>query len=147
MPSKYNNYRSDQEWLDLITECRQSGLTDKDWCETNSIPVSSFYNAISRLRKKACEVPEREGSVPVMDLTSHKQDVVPISIVPDPDTVTAVPAGTVPVHPDRIPVHSDLDNLHTIEIFFKNGSSLRVSNDADAALLQKVICAVGGSVC
>jgi len=58
-----------------------------------------------------------------------------------------VPAGTVPVHPDRIPVHSDLDNLHTIEIFFKNGSSLRVSNAADAALLQKVICAVGGSVC
>lgn len=25
--------RIDQEWLDLIQECRASGISDKDWCD------------------------------------------------------------------------------------------------------------------
>lgn len=29
--------RSDQEWMELIQECRTSGLTDKAWCERNHI--------------------------------------------------------------------------------------------------------------
>ena len=48
------NYHTDEEWLDLIMQCRQSGLSDAQWCRQNSIPDSSFYNAVSRLRKKAC---------------------------------------------------------------------------------------------
>ena len=41
--------RSEQEWMNLIQECRASGLSDKDWCEQHGIPVSSFYNKISEL--------------------------------------------------------------------------------------------------
>lgn len=40
--------------------CSQSGLSDKEWCTANGIVVSSFYNAVVRLRKKACRIPERE---------------------------------------------------------------------------------------
>lgn len=32
--------RPDSEWLRLITECRQSGLSDKAWCEQQDIPSS-----------------------------------------------------------------------------------------------------------
>ena len=46
--------RSLEEWMALITECRQSGLSDAAWCEQQGISVSSFYNAATRLRKKAC---------------------------------------------------------------------------------------------
>ena len=28
-------YRTDEEWLSLIQECRLSGLTDKQWCEAH----------------------------------------------------------------------------------------------------------------
>ena len=35
--------RPDQEWLDLIQECRSSGMTDKAWCEMNHIQPSKFY--------------------------------------------------------------------------------------------------------
>ena len=28
----------------LINECRQSGMTDADWCRENDIAVSTFYN-------------------------------------------------------------------------------------------------------
>lgn len=44
--------RSQEEWLQLIQECRSSGLTDRTWCEQHGIMVSSFYNAVKRLRKK-----------------------------------------------------------------------------------------------
>ena len=126
-----NATRSDQEWLDLITECRQSGMTDKSWCEINSIPASSFYNAVARLRRKSCQIPEQQ-SQPVMDLTSRKQDVVQIDIVPD-----EISEPVIPVTNGMTTQH--LDNPHTIELLMGDGASLRISNSADPLLLEKVI--------
>lgn len=64
-------HRSDEEWMQLFTSCRQSGLSDKEWCVFNGIVVSSFYNAVVRLRKKACQNPEREQNAErIYDLTA-----------------------------------------------------------------------------
>ncbi|MFQ6806673.1 MAG: IS66 family insertion sequence element accessory protein TnpA [Lachnospiraceae bacterium] len=30
--------RSSQEWLDLITDCRTSGMTITAWCKAHAIP-------------------------------------------------------------------------------------------------------------
>ena len=49
---------SSEEWMSLISSCRRSGLSDAAWCEQNGISVSSFYNAVSRLCKKACQIPD-----------------------------------------------------------------------------------------
>ncbi|MBP2660066.1 MAG: hypothetical protein H6Q69_3098 [Firmicutes bacterium] len=68
--------RTDQEWLDLIQECRISGLSDKDWCEQHSIPTSTFYTKISRLRKKACNIPKTENHA-----IHESQQVIPLQIV------------------------------------------------------------------
>ena len=38
----------------LLMECRRSGLTDYQWCQEHGIPPGTFYNWVSRLRKKAC---------------------------------------------------------------------------------------------
>ncbi len=35
------------EQIRLINECRQSGMTDADWCRENDISVSTFYNWVS----------------------------------------------------------------------------------------------------
>ena len=35
------------EQIRLINECRQSGMTDADWCHENDIAVSTFYNWVS----------------------------------------------------------------------------------------------------
>ena len=43
--------RSLDEWMKLVTECRQSGLTDAAWCNEHGISPSCFYNAVTRLRK------------------------------------------------------------------------------------------------
>ena len=66
--------RSLDEWMKLVTECRQSGLTDAAWCNEHGISPSCFYNTVTRLRKKACQIPEPVGKASTLDLTSHKQD-------------------------------------------------------------------------
>ena len=72
--------RSLDEWMELVTECRQSGLTAAAWCNEHGISPSCFYNAVTRLRKKACQIPDPVGKVSALDLTSQKQDVVQIAI-------------------------------------------------------------------
>ena len=43
------------EQIRLINDCRQSGMTDADWCRENDIAVSTFYNWVSRCRKTAAD--------------------------------------------------------------------------------------------
>ncbi len=124
--SKYSNRRSDSEWLQIIQRCRQSGMSDSSWCEQHDIRISSFYNAVSRLRKKACDIPEKNKSACALDLTS-RQDIVQIDICPGTDAPAAPPASGM-----------YLDNLHTIELSM-DGIQLKISNSADPALLGQVI--------
>ena len=91
--------RSLDEWMELVTECRQSGLTDAAWCNEHGISPSCFYNAVTRLRKKACQIPDPGGKASTLDLTSHKQDVVQIAIEPE-----SSPAGLIPDNGNR-PMH------------------------------------------
>ena len=43
-----------KEQYHLIMECRQSGLTDHQWCMEHDIKPGTFYNWVKRLRKKSC---------------------------------------------------------------------------------------------
>ena len=51
MSSKRAPGRSLDEWMELVIQCRQSGLTDAAWCNEHGISPSCFYNAVTRLRK------------------------------------------------------------------------------------------------
>lgn len=55
-----NAKHPDQERGSLIYECDTSDLNDKEWCEMHGIPVSSFYTKITRLWRKACDVPKAQ---------------------------------------------------------------------------------------
>ena len=64
---------SDLYWLDLIQECRTSGKSDNQWLLEHNIKAPTFYYHIKRLRKKACEIPERTGAP-----QAEFQEVVPL---------------------------------------------------------------------
>ena len=68
--------RSDEEWLNIIKECRTSGLPDKTWCLDHGIQPSKFYYHIRRLKAKACEITERDKDP---HLSSQRQEVVQLS--------------------------------------------------------------------
>lgn len=68
--------RTDEEWMNLIQECRTSGLTDKEWCREHQIHSSNFYYHIRRLREMACEIPESAAG----STRAGFQEVVPITL-------------------------------------------------------------------
>lgn len=132
----YSNRHSDQEWMEIITTCRQSGLSDYHWCRINGIPSSSFYNAVSRLRRKACELPVavKPGSVS----QDRRQDVVKVDLVADDQTMPAQPVtAALPMAESA----KHFDKTHTIEIVLP-GMSVLISNQADPALLAALISAI-----
>ena len=95
---------NDEHWLKLITQCRSSGLTDRQWCIENGIPISTFYYHVRTLRKKACEVPE------AVDATVQKQEVVQIPLWEmeqhTSDTVTShMPSFCLEMQGIRIEIH------------------------------------------
>ncbi|WP_370808897.1 IS66 family insertion sequence element accessory protein TnpB [[Ruminococcus] torques] len=130
MSNKRAPGRSLDEWMELVTECRQSGLTDAAWCNEHGISPSCFYNAVTRLRKKACQIPDPVGKASTLHLTSHKQDVVQIAIEPE-----SSPAGLIPDNGNS-PMH--LDNSHTIEIE-ADGLLIRMSNEIKPVLLKMLM--------
>ena len=70
------NKRLDYDKIyELVMQCRQSGLSDKQWCLDNNIAPSTFYYWIRRLQQKACyNLPEaRRNDIPAVAV---KQDVV-----------------------------------------------------------------------
>ena len=138
MNGKRTPGRSLDEWLELVTSCRQSGLTDAAWCHENGISPSCFYNAVSRLRKRACEIPEPSGKASTLDFTSHKQDVVRIAIEPE-----HTPAELVSMKKN---CSLYLDNSHTIEIE-ANGLRIRISNDIQPVLLKTLMAVLRESTC
>lgn len=138
MSNKRTPSRSLDEWMDLVTECRQSGLTDAAWCNEHGISPSCFYNAVTRLRKKACQIPAPVGKACTLDLTSHKQDVVQIAIEPESPPTELIPdTGNSSMH---------LDNSHTIEIEAK-GLLIRMSNEIQPVLLKVLMDALKEPVC
>ena len=123
------------EQIRLINECRQSGMTDADWCRENDIAVSTFYNWVSRCRKAAADqIPA--ANYGHLEVPRPKQDVVPIDIVPDhiPEQHTASQM-----------LNSHLDNSHTIEVAMKD-ITVRISNDADPVLLTRTFPSASGAL-
>lgn len=126
-----------EEQYQLIMECRSSGLSDYQWCMEHDINPGTFYNWVSRLRKKACyEIPPatcRDHYKPV-----PKHDVVKLEVISGvPDTVFPDIEKHSPVNPEIRP---------SIEI--QAGiASIKISNDVDPNLLSQVIRSVTGIGC
>ena len=124
------------EQIRLINECRKSGITDADWCRENDIAISTFYNWVSRCRKAAAD------QIPATNYGHHaeplpKQDVVHIDIVP----------GRLPEqHTASQMQQMYLDNSHTIEVSMKD-VTIRISNDADPALLTRILRLLREALC
>ena len=93
----------------IINECRHSGLSDSQWCKQHDIRESTFFCAVSRLRKKAYAIPDRDKSIDILSESLPKQDVVRIDIEPEPMQLSKP-------EPMQVMPATYLDNSHTIEI-------------------------------
>lgn len=59
------------EQIKRIMECRQSGLSDYQWCQKQGINAGTFYNWVSKLRKSGYAIPDSnsksEGAAAAQD--------------------------------------------------------------------------------
>ena len=39
-----------QKWLDIIHRCRESGLSNRQWCQENGIQLKSYYYWLSKIQ-------------------------------------------------------------------------------------------------
>ena len=120
-------YRTDEEWLSLIQECRLSGLTDKQWCEAHQICPSNFYYQIKKFRNKACEIPESQSKT---TLTTQKQEVVQVTF--------EQPA--VSEHPQScLPKDAKADAAILVQI---NGFQIGITNAASESAIFHTLSAL-----
>ena len=129
--------RSDEAWFRIINECRRRGLSDSQWCKQHDIRESTFFCAVSRLRKKAYAIPNRDKSIDILPDSLPKQEVVRIDIEPEPLQLSKP-------EPMQVMPATYLDNSHTIEIDV-HGINIRVFNSVDRELLKTVLSALGGA--
>ena len=68
--------RTDQEWFDLIKDCKTSSLKVKIWCEQHGITAKAIDYHTRRLRRKGYTIPQR---IP-QTIPYEKQEVVCLDI-------------------------------------------------------------------
>lgn len=131
--TKRHPRRSDDEWVQLITDCRTSGLSDIAWCRENKIGTSTFYYHIRRLTQKACQLPENPKSV-----TRESHEIVPLR-VEDDSLADLLPAKEYisPVSPMSPMNETDI----AVRMSFQN-ISLEFTNKAEKSTILNVIAAL-----
>ena len=88
-----------QYWLDVIRQCRASGLTNQIWCEQHDISLKSYYYWLSKIRKLALEELLRKKNgihvctdQPSYLLTESSSEFAELSL-PDSNTSCCTPAA------------------------------------------------------
>ena len=112
----------------LVMECRQSGLSDARWCEENNIQPSTFYNWVTRLRKKGCEIPppvSKEAFLP-----TEYQDVVLVDLIPDIPAAGSTPSNLLSL--------TETDHVSCLKLETA-GAKLEIQNDVNKELLLSVL--------
>lgn len=115
----------------LVLECRQSGLSDYNWCLEHDIKPGTFYNWVKRLRKAGTyDIPKPAGRDTYT--ATPRQDVVKVELVEEPVKISRqsyhVGDGNDPVS----------GFCHSLELHIGN-ASVFVANDIDPVLLAQTI--------
>ena len=129
---------STDEQFRLIMECRQSGLSDHQWCLVNDINPSTFYNWINRNHKRGMAIPMSSDNV--KNTSTPLQEVVKVDLVPDSKSVPA------PMQVEQNTyIVTDQTNIKSpaVEIILGN-ATIRFFNNTDKSLIETTLRCVGG---
>ena len=121
-----------EEQYRLIMECRQSGLTDHQWCVEHDIKPGTFYNWVKRLRQKGCmDLPAPTGH---SYRAPESQEVVRVDFHNADMFSSQQPSDTVPASAERNNFSATEPMRLSVGIFL-----LTVPNGTDPQLLTQTL--------
>ena len=130
------NVKPDQQ-LQYIIECRQSGLSDHQWCIEHGIKPSTFYNWIDKLKKRGCT------SIPAPASRDHYmpkvQEIVELQVT---DEAKAEIKCNEIEQSARFVSTPSIDA--SIELDLPNGK-LRLTNNVNPMLFRQALEYLGGA--
>jgi hypothetical protein len=136
--------RTNDQWLNAVQECRSSGLTDRAWCDMNGIHPTTFYRAIRRLRKKACDIP-----MPSHRALSLPQEVVEVASVDENGIITQLrqtePASVLHKNHSLTSYNEHRENpifVASACIVTPSGIKVEVSNNTNTATIRNILGAL-----
>lgn len=53
------------QWMEMIRQRNESGLSVTEWCKENGINIKTYYYRLKRVRQAVCSEMERHDIVPV----------------------------------------------------------------------------------
>jgi len=118
-----------EDQIRLIMECRQSGLSDYQWCERNGIHPGNFYNWVSKLRKSGYSFPE---SVAKTNAISTAQEVVKVDLIQEPEPSPVIEQN-VSLPSSAVAAEMIIGNI-----------TLRFYNGADGKVIKNTLRCIGG---
>lgn len=129
-----NSIRKDEQ-IKLIMECRKSGLTDYQWCETKDIKPSTFYNWVSKLKKAGYTFANSESKNTGV---SVKQEVVKVDLV---EREISRP----PMMEQKVSFPA-IQNTPSAAAEIQIGAiTLRLFNGADPIVIENTLKCIGGA--
>ncbi len=115
--------------IKLIMKCRQSGLSDYQWCEQNGIHPGTFYNWVSKLKKSGYSLPDTQKN---SEMKPEIQEVVKVDLI---DSVSEVEQNVSLQTQPR-------EGYLAAELQIGN-ITLRLFNGADENLIQNTLRCIG----
>jgi transposase-like protein len=142
-----------EEQLRLVYECRNSGLSDSQWCRQHGIATSTFSNWVIRNKKRGDIIPDPVSAEEYWP--DAKPDIVQVNLVSDAAYVekkVAIPATRELSHSSAPQISTDAaptvfqPGIPVLEIELR-GAKLRITNDIDPNLLAQTVQILRGAVC
>lgn len=131
-------YKSRDEQIKLIMECRTSGLSDYQWCDENGINKSTFYNWITRLRKRGYQFPDSAETVnPIPD----KHQIIKVNVLPQETEATSIIEKQNTRTLNSIITEPDTSTAVEIQM---TGATVRFFNNTNPAIIKYTLECLGG---
>ena len=121
------------EQIKLIMECRQSGLSDYQWCRQRDINPGTFYNWVSKLRKSGYTFPDSQSKSVG---TAVAQEVIKLDVV-----VKEIASPVIEQNACPLPLSKNTDVAAELIV---GNVTLRLFNGADEQLIQNTLRLIGG---
>lgn len=78
---KFNANQNLLEWSERIASCRNSGMSVKDWCQANKIPLSTYYNQQRKVFEASKSSPESEQKPQFTEIRIPKKSHTPAATI------------------------------------------------------------------